>query len=306
MIERRKFVRIESSIKVTYRILEKAAQDKAAISRNISAGGIRMIFGEYIEPGAKLELKVFLPNELKPLTVIGEVVWQSSIKGASGNMMDTGIKYIKAEGPEILKITSYVMNKLRKDLTKHKDSSLKDVKLSGSISKFLSRDITDLKGVKNTPEPESEVPLPDGLVDEINLPFDCIRYAYVKSSLSIKFRMLDGTKFERKSLSQYISGGGVWLLSDKELPKDTLIELTIELPGSKDPIIVMAKVADFRVTTRYGDKGAITYYETNAKFVSICPNERKKIIRFVYACRSDFMLLGKKPPPGWLDMIDEK
>ena len=59
MLERRKFIRIPQSAKISYEIANNP-RPKASIARNISKGGISFFAPEFIPVGAILKVKFYL------------------------------------------------------------------------------------------------------------------------------------------------------------------------------------------------------------------------------------------------------
>lgn len=130
MLERRKYVRLNGSLAIRYKILknddvssEIESFDSQALSTNISEGGIRITMKEKLSPSDKILLQVTLPDKSMSVKLIGEVVWQQEEKDdiTGDNKFDTGIKYIKIEARDIAKLTYYITTKL---LNKKKNNQL--------------------------------------------------------------------------------------------------------------------------------------------------------------------------------------
>ena len=99
-VERRKYERYDSELKVyfhvTYDVKTKVAfqivdtqSDGAlskkyiAISKNVSAEGIRFASDRKLEPGDRLNLEVYVPRAKKPVFMEGVVVWSTAIAGGA-------------------------------------------------------------------------------------------------------------------------------------------------------------------------------------------------------------------------------
>ncbi|MBI4323081.1 MAG: PilZ domain-containing protein [Candidatus Omnitrophica bacterium] len=72
--ERRQFVRLDTTLPVSYRVLPSTAM-KASTTKNISGGGLCVFLNERLAPGTPLEVAVQLPDRPKPICFTGEVAW---------------------------------------------------------------------------------------------------------------------------------------------------------------------------------------------------------------------------------------
>ncbi|MFH1771424.1 MAG: PilZ domain-containing protein [Candidatus Omnitrophota bacterium] len=293
MLEKRRFVRFDSSVNVHYQILEEGQQIREASSRDISAGGIRIIIKEKIPMGTQLEMEIILPNEKRTIQLVGEVVWQQESDTGDVEVFDTGIKFVKISSSNILKITSYIINSLKKNIESERKTISDCLAKKLTLPRFLTKEIR-LPG-----DNSQTMSVPDFLVREIRVPGDKTIYVQIKAGISLHYKLLDGTEEGGKSLSQYISGGDVWFLLERELLVDTMLKLKIELINQPLPIVIIGKVVVSNSTERCSDNEIKTFYETNVKYVSISPEDKKKIIRYIYSCHSDYIMLGKEPPPDW-------
>jgi c-di-GMP-binding flagellar brake protein YcgR len=288
MAERRKYIRLDSSINVDYRVIGRQHVEDKTLCKNISAGGVRIHLKERVPAHTQLDIKFVLPNDSKQISVVGEVVWQTD-KDAKGDF-DTGIKYVQIDSFDMQKITDYVLRCLGKKLSEAQDK----ITVGKKTISFLFKEIR-LPG-----DQSPALSAPDALINEINLPGDKVRYAKISSRLGIKYKCITGNREEGRSFSQYISSKGVWFLSDKNIALGNVIGMTIELTDERNPIIVTGEVVSAQAQTRYDDTQVKIYYEIGVKFTVIPPQERKRVIRHVYNCKTDYMMIGKVPPPGWL------
>jgi len=91
--ERRKFIRLDATIDVKYKIL-KIGKKGEAVSKNISGEGIRLSLDEEIPPASILLLEMKIPVYPESITAKGIVVWskksESEIK-----KFEIGVKFIK-------------------------------------------------------------------------------------------------------------------------------------------------------------------------------------------------------------------
>ncbi len=110
-LQRRKFVRIETSLPVTYRLKGRVGSPKRGRLRDISAGGIRAIFEEPLLPGQKILLRLDLGNGLGPMILEGRVVRVR----ISGDEIEHGVEFINVSDKAVRRIMRYVF-KIERDL----------------------------------------------------------------------------------------------------------------------------------------------------------------------------------------------
>ena len=88
--ERRKYIRLETDIKLTYKIRESKDTAEKTVTKNISPGGIRALVKGDIKQGDWLELNINVPKLRKSIFAIGKVVWTADKKAGK---IDVGIKF---------------------------------------------------------------------------------------------------------------------------------------------------------------------------------------------------------------------
>ena len=72
--ERRRFVRLDTTLPVTYRVLPSSTA-QVATTKDIGGGGICVFLTQRLSVGTPLEIEVRLPNRPTPVCLTGEVVW---------------------------------------------------------------------------------------------------------------------------------------------------------------------------------------------------------------------------------------
>ena len=80
MQERRKFVRLDTRVKVEYNVIEAAESKLNSVTKNLSQGGICLFLDSFINKDTLLALKLSLPEELEPLQATGKIVWIDRFK----------------------------------------------------------------------------------------------------------------------------------------------------------------------------------------------------------------------------------
>ncbi len=108
MGEKRKYIRINECLTLSYRILE-SIRETASFSKNISEGGICFLALQRFQPGVILELKIELAALTKPILVVGEVRWCVQRKDCRFPF-EVGIKFIKTDSASLHQFQWYLRN----------------------------------------------------------------------------------------------------------------------------------------------------------------------------------------------------
>jgi c-di-GMP-binding flagellar brake protein YcgR len=108
MNEKRKFVRIEAPVVITYKAAsEKGKQDKA-ICEDFSEGGIRFPIYEKLEVGTTLEMQIETPFDALPIYAVGSIVWMRPLsKEAGSQAYDVGVKFTRLDKFDRTRLTSF-------------------------------------------------------------------------------------------------------------------------------------------------------------------------------------------------------
>ncbi len=118
--ERRKSVRINAEIDVSYELLSgSAAQKHNLMSRNISMGGINLALNEKLPPGTTLHLKLNVPQNPRPLFTEGKIVWVREVSGRFTRQKEerffaTGIQFIRIKPEDEAVLHSFIQQRARK------------------------------------------------------------------------------------------------------------------------------------------------------------------------------------------------
>jgi len=109
--ERRASIRVDTVLKTRYSVEKKPNQKKDSLSKNISMGGILIELSEKLAAPTLLLLEIFLPDDEKPVTAQGEVVWVKDIQKTdkSGRrIFDTGIKFVSMDSQNKDKLDKHI------------------------------------------------------------------------------------------------------------------------------------------------------------------------------------------------------
>ena len=97
LVERRKYIRLKTSVPVTYAV-PNTGMVHSSVTKDISADGLRLeTKSREIEKGTVLELKLELYGANNPVHAKGKVVWMKQLSLEDGAPCDMGIELIKIE-----------------------------------------------------------------------------------------------------------------------------------------------------------------------------------------------------------------
>ena len=110
MQEQRKDIRVNGSVKISYRVISPPDGWGNAVTINISKGGIALPTDHTLLPGVVLELKIDLLNNTDPINATAEVVW---VKEKINNTMPytIGLKFLNISLRDRDRIYYYISKK---------------------------------------------------------------------------------------------------------------------------------------------------------------------------------------------------
>ena len=114
--EKRKFVRLNALVDVVYNRISPSVQTKLSLVKNISKGGICLIAYEELKEQDMVDLKMFLPQEEKPIQAVGRIAWikEFSIGNlAEGRRFDVGVEFVEIKDEDAARIGKYVFAHLK-------------------------------------------------------------------------------------------------------------------------------------------------------------------------------------------------
>ena len=113
MEERRKLVRLDTSVKVNYRILTAVNLSSDSVSQDFSEGGIRIEVKEPIQPKTLLSLEIAVPGEKEPVRAKGEVIWMERYIKQLKPVYEVGIKFLDIDVNERNRLSQYFLAVLK-------------------------------------------------------------------------------------------------------------------------------------------------------------------------------------------------
>ncbi|MDD5131115.1 MAG: PilZ domain-containing protein [bacterium] len=112
MEERRKFVRLDTTVRIRYKVLIPTEDHNDTNSRDLSSGGVKIEVKEPIKPSTVLWLEINLPSETDPLEAKGEVIWQEKIAATENNRYEMGIKFLEMDLNDRNRLSKYLFSLL--------------------------------------------------------------------------------------------------------------------------------------------------------------------------------------------------
>ncbi|NQT75485.1 MAG: PilZ domain-containing protein [Candidatus Omnitrophica bacterium] len=97
MREKRRFIRFDITLKVTYAAQKAPRAEKTGIVKDVSAGGMQLLTEEKLETGSRLELKMIIPEALNPVHLNGTVLWSRDVSEGKKISYSAGIEFGKIE-----------------------------------------------------------------------------------------------------------------------------------------------------------------------------------------------------------------
>jgi c-di-GMP-binding flagellar brake protein YcgR len=108
--EKRKFERLNILTDVSFTREDSPDARALSVTKNISAGGVCFIAYEQPQEGDLLNLKIYLPEQSKPVIALGKVAWvREFVIGdpVEGRRFDVGVEFIKISDEDFNKIQKY-------------------------------------------------------------------------------------------------------------------------------------------------------------------------------------------------------
>lgn len=115
MQERRHFVRLDTRVKIEYKIVESPLSKLNSFTKNISEGGICLFLDSFVQKGTLLDLKLFLPEEPELIQATGKIVWIDRYKlgdASAQEHYEAGIEFMDIADTDQKRIGKYVFGTL--------------------------------------------------------------------------------------------------------------------------------------------------------------------------------------------------
>ena len=114
MVERRRFVRVDSHVSVSYQVID-AAKATSSTTQNISGSGLRFLAQHVLAVGTPLDITLHLPEHPQPIHFTGEVVWsqplpQETHPSAAGYQADVSVRVVTMEPRDRVLILQHLLS----------------------------------------------------------------------------------------------------------------------------------------------------------------------------------------------------
>ena len=97
LVERRRYIRLEVPLKVTYTIPE-LHKVFTTVAKNISADGIRFeSHDKSLKESSLIELKIEIPHLSSAVHAKGRIIWKSKLSLEDGAPFDVGVEFTEIE-----------------------------------------------------------------------------------------------------------------------------------------------------------------------------------------------------------------
>jgi len=98
MEERRRFVRLDTRLEVTYTVLP-GTHARQAVTKDIGGGGICFFADSELKPGDRLQVTMKLPGREQPANFTAEVIWCEpyEVIGKAGRQrsIEVGVRFLE-------------------------------------------------------------------------------------------------------------------------------------------------------------------------------------------------------------------
>lgn len=116
MQERRKYVRLNVCLDVSYTIEGREGSYYKSITRNISPNGARFAVIEQLPKGTVLCINIKIPTRTEPIPVKARIVWSKKEDIKQKDMYDTGLEFIQISDEGKRDFLQYLCNLMYEQL----------------------------------------------------------------------------------------------------------------------------------------------------------------------------------------------
>ncbi len=108
--EKRKFPRVNTSIKVRYRELQDGAEvvGVGSVTSDVSAGGVRFGVNKFISTARRLVLELYIPTLAEPIKAVSKVAWTEKANGGGDYQYQVGSEFMEITQRDQERIMKYL------------------------------------------------------------------------------------------------------------------------------------------------------------------------------------------------------
>ena len=118
MEERRRFVRLDTRLDMTYAILP-SGQTQQTVVKNVSGNGVCLFLKQTVPQGSRLQVAMKLPGREKPVNFTAEVIWCESYEmiGATERQraVEVGVRFVEISPADQEAVMQHVILQLQPD-----------------------------------------------------------------------------------------------------------------------------------------------------------------------------------------------
>ena len=116
MEERRRFVRLDTYLDVTYNVLP-GSPAHYSVMKDVGAGGFCLVTENVLKAGTRLQIALKLPEREQPVACLGEVAWSEgyeiSTKTGTRRAVETGVRFVEITPEDREALMRHVILKLQ-------------------------------------------------------------------------------------------------------------------------------------------------------------------------------------------------
>lgn len=107
--ERRKFKRFDTYMSIKFKVAEPKKMRGICLSKDLSREGVKIATNEAIESGSLLDLEIDIPDDPKPVSTTGEIVWRRKLEDAERSY-EYGIRFVSMDPVDKFRVLDYAYN----------------------------------------------------------------------------------------------------------------------------------------------------------------------------------------------------
>lgn len=114
--EKRVYKRVSANIPIGYKIVGTECEPKITRSKDVSAGGLKLVLfvEEKIWVGFLLDVEVYLPGKIHPITARARVVWVRDYQEELRKGYEVGVEFIDILKEEKIEIAKFVHAEIKR------------------------------------------------------------------------------------------------------------------------------------------------------------------------------------------------
>ena len=117
-LDKRRYIRIGTSLLVSYTVLDAQGEHKELITKDVSGGGIRLPLKERLSVGTMLKVQLELLKEKKRISLEAKVIWIKPTLDDKEYSYEAGLEFINLDLAQRAMISNCVQYLNRGELLK--------------------------------------------------------------------------------------------------------------------------------------------------------------------------------------------